>query len=131
MFDDAWATSLSDALVKTDLAWEHDDLVVLFAMTNSDAEVADAKGRLWFQIEVMSGQVTLGKMKRGTKPAISVTLKEPTWAALWTGDRNYDEAFMSGDLKVEGAYHVWLDQLTPLFVGDWAAALETAATSGS
>ena len=58
---------------------------------------------------------------------ITVTAKETALETLWTGDRSYDAAFMSGDLKVEGAYNAWLDTLTPAFAsGRWSDAWKAA-----
>jgi len=96
------------------------DLTLLYVVTDTN------DGKVAFNLELASGapaQVVEGKLPRGTKPDITVTIKEAVLASLWAGDRTRDEAFMAGDIKVEGAYNRWLDEIVPLFQSEpWAAA---------
>ena len=67
--------------------------------------------------------MTSGKLPRGQKPDITVTIKEPVLRSIWSGELARDAAFMAGDIKVEGAYQRWLDELVPLFsTGPWVDA---------
>jgi len=93
---------------------------MLYVVTDTE------EGKVAFNLELADGaplHVTAGKFPRGTKADVTVTIKEAVLASLWVGDRTRDEAFMAGDIKVEGAYNRWLDQIVPLFQSEpWAAA---------
>lgn len=100
------------------------DLHVLYVVTETE------EGKLAFHIGLANGaveHVTTGKLPRGEKADITITATEATFSALWSGDRSRDAAFMAGDIKIEGAYPQWLDQLVPMF-GDepWRSAWASA-----
>jgi putative sterol carrier protein len=76
------------------------------------------EGKVAFTIDLVGGgvsTVTAGKPPRGEKPDVTVTVKESVILEIWSGARTRDAAFMRGDLKVEGAYERWLDEVVPLF----------------
>ena len=86
-------------------------------------ETDEGKVPFHLQFDNESTEATAGKLPRGEKADVTVTAKEAVLAAIWSGDRNRDEAFMAGDIKVEGAYNQWLDVLVPLFAApDWSKA---------
>lgn len=88
-------------------------------------------GKVAFHVDFADGEVagTAGKLPRGERADVTVTAKEAALVELWSGDRSRDAAFMAGDLKIEGAYQRWLDELVPMFSdGDWAAAWSSAAS---
>jgi len=100
------------------------DLVVLYVVTDTE------DGKVAFHAELISGkpaQITAGRMPRGHKADVTVTVKEPILRSLWVGEVSRDSAFMAGDIKIEGAYPQWLDQLVPMF-GDepWRSAWASA-----
>ena len=82
-------------------------------------------GKFAFFLDLASGAVTsgtAGRLPRGEKAGVTITVKEPILLQLWSGELSRDAAFMAGDIKVEGAYEVWLDQLVPAFENDaWSA----------
>ncbi len=100
-------------------------LRLLFVVTDTP----DGKAAFFLDLDGDSVGGTAGRLPRGEKAQITVTAKEAALETLWSGERSYDAAFMSGDLKVEGAYERWLDILTPAFAtSPWADAW-SAATS--
>jgi len=87
------------------------------------------EGKVAFHLDFADGMAagTAGKLPRGEKADVTVTAKESALVKLWSGERSRDAAFMAGDLKIEGAYQRWLDELVPMFAdGDWAAAWSSA-----
>ena len=100
-------------------------LRVLFVVTDT------ADGKAAFYLDLADGVVesaTPGRLPRGEKADITVTAKEATLLEIWRGERTYDAGFMSGDLKIEGAYEEWLDRVTPAFaVAPWSEAWSEAA----
>lgn len=88
-------------------------------------------GKVAFNLELDGGAITsatAGKLPRGEKADVTVTIKEEVLLALWRGERKRDAAFMRGDIKVEGAYQRWLDELVPLFSATaWSVAWSAAA----
>lgn len=89
------------------------------------------EGKVAFHLDFADGAVagTAGKLPRGEKADVTVTAKESALVELWSGERSRDAAFMAGDLKIEGAYQRWLDELVPMFSdGDWAAAWSNATS---
>lgn len=99
------------------------DLSILYVVTDTE------DGKVAFNLALSGGSpehVTAGKLPRGTKADITITIKEPVLLALWAGDRTRDEAFMAGDVKVEGAYNRWLDEVVPLFESaGWSGAWQS------
>lgn len=85
-----------------------------------------ADGKQAFHLDFVDGQLragTAGKPPRGESADVTITIREDVALALWTGARSRDAAFMAGDLKVEGSYEQWLDQLVPAFeTPPWSTA---------
>lgn len=126
-YDQEWC----DALAGTVGAGPHNDadpMRLLYVVTDTE------EGKVAFHLDLVNGGVgvaTAGKLPRGEKADVSVTAKEAVLLELWAGDRARDAAFMRGDLKIEGAYDRWLDELTPLFqAAPWASAWASAAAGG-
>jgi len=96
---------------------------LLFVVTDTD------EGKVAFHLDLGDGlSGTAGRLPRGEKADVTVTVKESAILPLWAGERSWDAAFMAGDLKVEGEYQRWVDELVPLFTSDaWAGAWEAAA----
>ena len=124
MFDQEWCDALAaDVGAKSTLA-ANGELSMLFVVTDTE------EGKVAFNLSDTGNEltVTAGKLPRGVKADITITVKEPVINALWSGSRSRDEAFMAGDLKVEGAYARWLDEVVPAFESDpWVEAWSTAA----
>lgn len=116
-FDQAWVDGLvASAGPIADLT---DRCRLLFAVTDT----ADGKAAFFLDLDAGGVAGTAGRLPRGEKADVTVTATEATLVELWSGRRGYDAAFMSGDLKVEGAYELWLDRLSPAFaVAPWATA---------
>ncbi len=117
-YDQAWCDQLASAVGNG--AGEHAEMRLLYVVTDTD------DGKKAFNLELDKGGIvaaTEGRMPRGQKADVTVTVKEAVIDQLWSGERSRDEAFMRGDLKIEGAYERWLDELVPLFSNDvWTAA---------
>ena len=122
-YDQAWV----DALVAEAGPVEglDDQCRILFVVTDTE------DGKAAFFVDLTDGAVdsaTSGRLPRGQTADITVTAKEAILLELWTGAQSYDAAFMRGDLKIEGAYECWLDQITPAFTtASWSAAWAEAA----
>ncbi len=115
-FDDHWCETLTAAVAEAGLA---DVDRVLWVITDT------ADGKAAFVVEMLDEAVTVsaGRLPRGTKAQVTITVKEERLLPLLAGERSWDAAFMRGDLKVEGAYERWLDGLVPLFSTEpWASA---------
>lgn len=118
-FDQQWCNELVASGQTTGVPWrvlyvvtETDEGKVAFSITNGDELIA-----------------TAGKLARGDKADITVTATEAVLANIWAGDRSRDEAFMAGDIKVEGAYALWLDVLVEAFESSpWASAWKQAVS---
>lgn len=108
-FDQDWCDALAAAAGQSVLPGELERL--LYVVTDTE------EGKVAFNLSVDEGAVvaTAGKFPRGVKADVTVTAKESVLAELWSGKRTRDQAFMAGDLKVEGAYAEWLDHLVPAF----------------
>ncbi len=120
-FDQAWV----DALVAAagPIAGLADRCRLLFVVTGT----ADGKAAFFLDLDDRGVSGRAGRLPRGEHADVTVTAEEKMLADLWMGRRVYDAAFMSGDLKVEGAYEIWLDRLTPAFaVPPWATAWSAA-----
>ena len=119
-FDQDWC----DALVAGASALgTSGDQRVLYVVTNAE------EGKVAFSIREDGGELsaTAGKLPRGEKAEITITAKEAVLLDIWSGARTRDEAFMAGDIKVEGLYDKWLDDLVGAFeVSPWASAWERA-----
>ena len=117
-FDETWCEQFNQTLGQGS-ALASNAMRILFVVTDTD------EGKLAF---VVSGDsdgavVTAGKLPRGEKADITITAKEAVLNALWAGERSRDEAFMAGDLKVEGDYPRWLDHVIATFEAEpWATA---------
>lgn len=122
-YDQDWADALAG--VADPIAGLGGPVRLLFVVTDA------ADGKAAFFVDILDGVVesaTSGRLPRGEKADITVTAKEEKLLEIWRGDRSYDAAFMSGDLKVEGAYADWLDRVTPAFAGPpWSEAWAAAA----
>lgn len=124
-YDQDWCNALGQA-VGSDALAEVEDMRLLYVVTDTE------EGKVAFHLDLSGGglgMATAGKLPRGEKADVTVTVKEPVVLELWRGERSRDAAFMRGDLKIEGAYDRWLDELVPLFQADpwtsaWAAAAE-------
>ena len=120
-FDQDWVDALAGAGGGIDELTE--PMRLLFVVTDT----SDGKAAFFLDLESDTAAGTAGRLPRGEKANITVTAKESALEALWSGNRSYDAAFMSGDLKVEGAYERWLDVLTPAFgQSPWAHAWSAA-----
>lgn len=117
-YGQAWCDSLASAVSAG--SSDHAPMLLLYVITDTE------EGKVAFNLELDKGGVvaaTAGKLPRGIKADVTVTVKEPVIHALWAGERTRDEAFMKGDLKIEGAYGRWLDELVPLFEAEpWSTA---------
>ena len=124
IYEEQWCAALAESAAKA--TGEGVDLTVLYVITDTD------DGKVAFHMGLESGapaHVTPGKLPRGTKPDITVTAKDPVIRAIWAGERSRDEAFMAGDLKIEGAYQRWLDEVVPLFEAEpWRDSWSTSAS---
>lgn len=123
-FEEEWCRALA-ASVGSEQLVDIEPLRLLVVVTDTDA------GKLAFHLDLEGGAVaaaTAGRLPRGQKADVTVTAKEPVLLELWRGERRRDAAFMRGDLKIEGDYARWLDELVPLFEAEpWAAAWSAAA----
>jgi putative sterol carrier protein len=122
-YDQDWCDGFA-ALVGAEQTTDAAAMRLLYVVSDTD------EGKVAFNLDLLGGGVvtaTVGKLPRGEKADVTVTVKEPVLLELWRGDRSRDAAFMRGDLKIEGAYHRWLDELVPLFQTDrWTAAWKGA-----
>lgn len=118
-YDDEWVAALAAAVAGAD-GDGTEALLLLFVVTDTD------DGKAAFNLSFEGGQcvaAAAGKLPRGTKADVTVTAKEAVLLPLWAGERTRDAAFMAGDLKIEGAYERWLDELAPRFASaPWAEA---------
>lgn len=123
-YDQAWCDQLA-ASVGSDTLLEAAPMRLLYVVSETD------EGKVAFHLDLDGGRVvsaTAGKLPRGNKADVSVTAKEAVLSQLWKGDGRRDVAFMRGDLKIEGAYERWLDELVPLFETEpWSSTWERAA----
>lgn len=118
-YDQDWCNALAAAVGPG--TGDQSEMRLLFVITDTE------DGKKAFHLDLDRGGVVAsveGRVPRGQPKAdVTVTVKEPVIRALWSGERTRDEAFMRGDLKIEGAYERWLDELVPAFNADpWAAA---------
>jgi putative sterol carrier protein len=124
-YGDEWVAALASAVDGAD-GDDTEALLLLYVVTDTE------DGKVAFNLSFEDGRcvaATAGKLPRGTKADVTVTAKEAALLPLWAGERSRDAAFMAGDLKIEGAYERWLDELVPRFVAaPWAEAWATAAT---
>lgn len=124
-YDQSWCDALAEALAaESDSETAPMRLVTVVADTD--------EGKVAFIIDLVGGAVsavTAGKPPRGEKPDVTVTAKESVILEVWSGGRARDAAFMRGDLKVEGAYERWLDEVVPLFETEQGRAAWEAAAS--
>ncbi len=124
-FDQSWV----DALVGATEGAERDagPCRVLYVVTDTE------DGKAAFHLDLDEGHIVAGvagRLPRGEAADVTITAKESVLLQLWAGDRSRDAAFMAGDLKIEGDYQRWLDELVPLFEADeWSAAWSTAGGS--
>jgi len=126
-YDQAWVDALVASAPDEPISGLPDVLRVLYVITDAP------DGKFAFFVDLASGVVTsgtAGRLPRGEKAGITITIKEPILLQLWSGELSRDAAFMAGDIKVEGAYEVWLDGLVPAFENDawsatWAGAQST------
>lgn len=121
-YDQQWCDSIAQASASASI--EGLDATVLYVVTDTE------EGKVAFYLELVKGvptQVVAGKLPRGQKADITLTVKEPVLIALWSGERTRDETFMAGDIKVEGAYNRWLDEIVPAFESDpWLTTWRSA-----
>ncbi|MDW3180343.1 MAG: SCP2 sterol-binding domain-containing protein [Acidimicrobiia bacterium] len=123
-YDQEWCDALA-SLVGPDALTDDSGMRLLYVVSDTE------EGKVAFNLDLSGGAVaaaTAGKLPRGEKADVTVTAKEAVLLELWRGKRSRDAAFMRGDLKIEGAYQRWLDELVPLFqVDPWNAAWSKAA----
>lgn len=123
-YDQGWCDALA-AQVGAEQTTDAAAMRLLYVVSDT------ADGKVAFNLDLLGGGIaaaTAGKLPRGEKADVTVTVKEAVLLELWRGDRSRDAAFMRGDLKIEGAYERWLDELVPLFQTDrWTAAWKGAA----
>ena len=118
-YDQDWCDALA-AAVAVEPGEESTPLRLLYVVTDT------AEGKVAFQIDLQGGAViavTAGKLPRGEKADVTVTAKEAVLVDVWSAARARDSVFMRGDVKIEGAYQRWLDELVPLFgAAPWSDA---------
>ncbi len=123
-YDQDWCDELASQ-VGDDPLTEAPAMRLLYVVSDTE------NGKVAFNLDLLGGGIvaaTAGKLPRGEKADVTVTAKEAILLPLWRGERRRDAAFMRGDLKIEGAYERWLDELVPLFQTDvWTAAWKGAA----
>lgn len=123
-YDQEWCDALASQ-VGPDALTDASEMRLLYVVSDTE------EGKVAFNLDLSGGAVaaaTAGKLPRGEKADVTVTAKEAVLLELWRGNRSRDAAFMRGDLKIEGAYERWLDELVPLFQADpWIAAWNSAA----
>jgi putative sterol carrier protein len=127
-YDQAWCDRL---VADAGGAHEQSDkqMRVLYIVTDTE------EGKVAFHLDFDADGATLtgatsGKLQRGEKADITVTLKESVFVEIGEGTRSRDAAFMRGDLKIEGAYNRWLDGLVPLFETEpWATTWSAASAA--
>lgn len=122
-YDQDWCDQLRSAV--GDATADAVTLRLLYVVTDTD------EGKVAFNMDIENGAptaVTTGKLPRGEKADVTVTIKDVVLRQLWSGEVTRDAAFMAGDIKIEGAYQRWLDELVPLFSSDpWATAWSASA----
>ncbi len=122
-YDQDWCDQLRRAV--GDATADAVTLRLLYVVTDTD------EGKVAFNMDIENGAptaVTTGKLPRGEKADVTVTIKDAVLRQLWSGEVTRDAAFMAGDIKIEGAYQRWLDELVPLFSSDpWATAWSASA----
>ncbi len=117
-FDQDWCNTLVEGVSSLGTAGP---LRLLYVITDTE------EGKMAFSLrdDGTSITATAGKLPRGEKADITVTAKESVLVDIWSGTRSRDEAFMAGDIKIEGAYSRWLDELVATFeASPWASAWE-------
>ena len=125
MYDQDWCDALASAVGTTSTLADQGPLSMLFVVTDTE------EGKVAFNLSDSGDELTVtsGKLPRGVKADITITVKEPVAITLWAGTRNRDEAFMAGDIKVEGAYARWLDEVVPAFAASpWVEAWTSSAS---
>jgi len=123
-YDQDWCDRLTAAVGAQN--GDQAEMRLLYVITDTE------DGKVAFHLDLAKGGIvcaTHGRVPRGQDKAdVTVTAKEPVARELWMGERTRDAAFMRGDLKIEGAYERWLDELVPLFSADpWASAWSAGA----
>lgn len=118
-YDQEWCDDLASAVGAG--TGEQPPMRLLYVVTDTE------DGKVAFHLDLDQGGIvsaTHGRVPRGQDKAnVTVTVKEPVIRELWAGERTRDAAFMRGDLKIEGAYERWLDELVPLFEAEpWSSA---------
>ncbi len=111
-FDQHWCDALAAAVGESSGFAKAEPLRVLYVVTDTE----EGKVAFFFADDGSRLTATAGKLPRGEKADVTITAKESVLSALWSGDRSYDAAFMAGDIKVEGAYARWIDELVPAFL---------------
>lgn len=112
---DEWFTALTEAAADIDAGQV--DAVVQFVVSGSP------DGKVQFTATIERGRLVsleAGKVKGATAV---VTWKFDDAAAIFGGDLDPDEAFMSGQTKVEGDYLTYLTDLRPFFGREAMVAL--------
>lgn len=123
-YEQEWCDALV-AAVGGSSDFSHGELIrILYIVTDTE------EGKVAFNVSDDGTELTAtaGKYPRGVKADITITVKESVLVDLWSGSRTRDGAFMAGDIKIEGAYARWLDELVPAFAESpwyeaWAAAV--------
>ncbi len=118
-YDQDWCDSLASAVGAG--TGEQAPMRLLFVITDTE------DGKVAFHLDLDKGGIVSaihGRVPRGQDKAnVTVTVKESVIRELWAGERTRDAAFMRGDLKIEGSYERWLDELVPLFTAEpWSSA---------
>ena len=124
LFDQDWCDDLVLAVGTKSTLAAHGPVSMLFVVTDTE------EGKVAFNLSDTGDELTVteGKLPRGVKADITITVKESVINALWTGERTRDAGFMAGDIKEEGAYARWLDEVVPVFESaPWADAWAAAA----
>ena len=118
-FDQAWCDALLSAAGEASTLAASAPIRLLYVVTDTE----EGKVAFYLNDDGAALAVIAGKPPRGEKADVTITAKESVLSKLWSGDRSYDAAFMAGDIKVEGSYARWIDELVPIFAeAPWADA---------
>ncbi|MEM7142593.1 MAG: SCP2 sterol-binding domain-containing protein [Actinomycetota bacterium] len=109
IFDDDWLAAAAEALGALD------ELPGASAII--DYVIAGAPdGKVTVGVTLADGRVAAMAIGKSKDPDLVISLKYDDALAILTGELSSDAGFMSGALKVEGAYERWLLEFRPIRV---------------
>jgi putative sterol carrier protein len=89
------------------------------------------QGKVHAVLEVSDGQVAAAELGKRADATCTVTWTYKDAGAIVRGDASVDEAFMRGDLKVEGDYTTLLFAMRPVLRSDAARHAIDAVRAGT